>query len=372
MASEVLFFKIEDKSKVDLEKIGEKVFETFADFFDVNDRLAIKTHFGEPKNTTSPSPKFIKAIYKKLEPVVGQIALVDCNVLYKGERTNATSHKNLAIKRGFDFGVIDILDGEIGQPALATPARNAVSTAGWPEALLAGEYEVEIPVVSLNGQAKHFKTAKIGKGLEKYNAILAISHFKGHMACGIGGAIKNIGMGLGSRAGKLAMHKAFRLEVDSAKCAGCGLCQKECPNNAIEIINQKATINYSKCLGCAKCLAICPNSAFLIPWHEGVKDIQEKIGEYALAALAGKKALFVNLLIDITRSCDCMNENQTPFLGDIGILISKDPVAIDQASLDLAGKENFTKGGAINPEAQIVYGQAIGLGKKEYTLKIIN
>lgn len=342
MESEVLFLKIPDKNAVDLEKIGEKVFETFADFFNKSDKVAIKTHFGEPKNTTGPSPKFIKPIYEKVKNIVEYVALVDCNVLYKGERTNATSHKKLAIEKGFDFAPIDILDGEIG------------------------EYETEVTI-----NQKHFKTAKIGKGLEKYNAILAISHFKGHSACGIGGAIKNIGMGLGSRAGKLAMHKAFKLEVDEAKCIGCGLCQRECPNNAVIIENQKAKIIYEKCLGCAKCLAICPNNAFLIPWSCGIDDIQEKIGEYALAVLTGKKAIFVNILLDITQRCDCVNENQKPFLNDIGILISKDLIAIDQASLDLTGKENFTKGGTMNPQTQIDYGQKIGLGSKKHVLKYV-
>lgn len=348
MASEVLFLKIDNNKKVDQKKTSERVFQTFADFFVPQDKIAIKIHFGEPKNTTAINPEFVKGIWKRLVLSVKDIALVDCNVLYKGKRTNKASHEKLAITKGFDFAPIDILDGQIG------------------------ECENEIPVKPANGFiAKHFKTAKIGKGLEKYGSILAISHFKGHSACGFGGTIKNIGMGFGSRAGKMAMHKAFHLEVNAKKCLGCGLCQKECPNNAIIIENNIAKIVYEKCLGCAKCLALCPNNAFIIPWQAGVESIQEKIGEYALAALTGKKAIFVNVLLDITKRCDCVNESQIPFLQNIGILISKNPVAIDQASLDMAGKENFTQNNSINPQIQIDYGEKIGLGQKSYTLKYV-
>lgn len=335
--SKVYFLKLKEKEPEKLTEAGKKISTLFSNFFDLNDKVAVKLHFGEEGSDTYLSPVLVKAIYQNLK--VKEAVLVDCTVLYKSKRSLASSHKKLAQEHGFGFAPIEILDGE------------------------KGDEEIKIPIAK-----KHFSEVKIGKGLEKFNAILAISHLTGHVLTGFGGALKNIGMGFGSKGGKLEMHQVFNLKITRDKCLGCGICQRECPAEAIVIEANKAKIDQEKCIGCGKCIAVCPQEAVSIPWNDGSSsDLQERIVEYALGALKDKKAFFVNVLLDITPACDCRKGKQEPIMENIGILASEDIVAIDQASLELVGKENFEKPGQ-DPSIKIDYAQKLGLGKKNYQL----
>lgn len=338
--AKVYFLKANSQDNI-IQKAKE-IFACFGDFFNRNDRIAVKLHLGERNNKTSISPVFVKAIYENLKPKVKEIVLMDCSVLYKSERAFGESHKKLAYENGFDFAPIIIGDGK------------------------AGELEQKIKV-----NLKHFKQVKIGSELEKYNGILALTHFTGHSASCFGGAIKNIGMGLASKAGKLEQHEAFKIFVDKNRCTACSLCQKECPANAISFVKGKSEIDYKKCIGCGKCIAICPLGAIQIPWgSNSSNDLQERIAEYAFGALKNKKAYFVNVLLNITKKCDCVREKQEPFLKDVGILAGDDIAAIDKASLDLLRAKNF-KIPFSDHFRQINYAQQIGLGKQEYELKLI-
>jgi hypothetical protein len=337
--SKVYFFKIKKQSPEILREAGKKISEVFSDFFGTEDKVAIKLHFGERKSKTHLNPVLVKAIYDRLVRKVKKVVLTDCNVLYKGERSLGSTHKKLAQDNGFDFAPILIADGEKGED----------------------EMKIEL------GQ-KHFKEVKIGAGIKDFNSILAISHFTRHGGSAFGGALKNVGMGFGSKGGKLEMHQAFKLEINSEICVGCGICQRECPAGAIEILQGKAKIDFKKCIGCGRCIAVCPNGAVEIPWGaSSSKDLQERIVEYAFGVLKGKKAFFVNVLLDITPSCDCINSIQKPMVPDIGILASEDIVAIDKASLDLVGKEKF-EGPGVDPMIQINYAEELGLGKRDYQL----
>jgi uncharacterized Fe-S center protein len=341
--AKVYFYKIKKQTPEVLEKAGREVSGIISEIFNSQDDLAVKVHFGEPGNTTYLPPDFAKAVCKELKDKVKNLALVECTVLYKGGRSFGSSHKKVAEDHGFNFAPVEILDGE------------------------RGDEEVKIKI-----DGKHFTEAKIGKGIEKFNSILAISHVKGHMAVGFGGALKNIGMGLGSKGGKMAMHQTFKIAPNPDTCIGCGMCVKNCPAGALSIENGKAKIDYNKCIGCGFCISVCPVGAIEIPWRSGTaKDLQERIAEYSVAVLRGRKSFFVNVLTNITKDCDCHGESQKPIMEDIGILLSDDIVAIDQASLDLVGKDNFTKS-YINPEDQIDHAVLMGLGKKEYTLINLN
>lgn len=198
--------------------------------------------------------------------------------------------------------------------------------------------------------------------------ILSVSHFTGHPITGFGGALKNIGMGLGAKEGKLEMHEAFDLEMDEEKCNACRTCVEICPADAISLKEDHAVIDLDDCLGCGECIAVCPPGAVDLPVEETSSvRLQERIVEYALGTLNGKKPLFISVLIDITELCDCLNIKQDPIVDDIGVLISEDPVAIDQASLDLVGEDKFKED--IDPNIQLRYAEELGLGERKYDLE---
>ena len=322
-------------TKVNFAKNVEKILENI-DYSKLGNKVAIKVHFGEKGCDTYINPELVRKIYKKIESLGKKATLVECNVLYKGSRTNRTDHLETAKSHGFTDMDIDILDGERGED-----------------------------FIEING-------CKLGAGIKKYDSLIVLSHFKGHGMAGFGAAIKNIGMGLGSRAGKLHMHSQVKPQINN-KCVGCGVCVKNCNANAITIINKKAVIDYEKCEGCAMCIAVCPREAANVSWNSGTNDyLQEMIAKYAGAVLnLFPHPIFINVLEKITKLCDCCGSKQRVIIDDIGIVSSTDIVAIDQASLDLVNKYSKNKFDNINDvdkENQLKLAEKLNLGETNYNL----
>ncbi|MBU1726433.1 MAG: DUF362 domain-containing protein, partial [Candidatus Omnitrophica bacterium] len=196
-----------------------------------------------------------------------------------------------------------------------------------------------------------------------------------HIMTGFGGALKNIGMGCAARTGKLAQHSDVSPFVRTKACIGCFICVKSCPADAIEMIKDKARIIKDKCIGCATCIAVCPKFAIDVDWDTGGSKIQQKMIEYAKAVLDTKqdKAVFINFAIKITQECDCIAKDDPRIAPDVGILISKDPVAIDKACFDLVnnacGKDIFREA---HPKRdgmiQLKHAVSMGLGSLDYEL----
>lgn len=323
-------------AKVSFSKDIKKLIDEI-DYSKLGQRVAIKVHFGEKGCDTYLDPKIAKAVYKKIESLGKKPTLVECNVLYKGSRTNSTDHLKTAKEHGFTDMDIDILDGE------------------------KGEKFIEV------------NDCKLGAGIKNYDSLIVLSHFKGHQSAGFGAAIKNIGMGFGSRAGKLHMHSQVSPVIDPEQCIGCGLCVRGCDFNAITITNGKAKIDPAKCKGCAMCISVCPHHAANPPWGSDTNDyLQKMIAKYASAVLTlFPQAIFINVLKNITPLCDCFGGKQKPMMEDIGFLYSTDIAAIDQASLDLANKfshHKFDQINQVNKFNQIKFAQEIKLGSKDYQL----
>ncbi len=311
-----------------------------------NDEVAIKVHFGEKGNTRYVPPGHIRPIIEALRPLKGQLFLTDANTLYRGMRLNATDHLKIAKEHGFDAlkTKIVIADGQ------------------------SGEEEEEVKI-----SGRIFSGVKIARGIARAKALIVISHFKGHILFGFGGALKNLGMGCGSRAGKLEMHSKIKPYVN-AECISCGQCVENCPADAISMRqDEKAVIDPERCIGCAECIAICGSEAIEIPWH-GVTSLEamERCAEYALGAAKGKACVCVNFVNHITKDCDCMPDSEV--IGkDVGLVASADPVACDQASYDLVLKTNrnvdiFRKATGVDGSHITRYGAAIGLGDNRYAL----
>lgn len=325
------------------------------------DLVAIKMHFGERGNLAYVRPQYIRRIVEQVKKAGGRPFLTDANTLYVGSRANAVDHLETAIENGFDYAVV-------GAPLVIADG-------------LSGKDYVSVPV-----NLKHFAEVKIGSAAVHADALLAVTHFKGHEATGFGGTLKNLGMGLGSRAGKQQQHSDVLPHVNEEMCRSCGKCAKWCPASAIKI-EGKAQIQREHCIGCGECTVTCPHNAIAINWKQDPNVIQEKIAEYTAGVLKGKegKTGFITFVTNVSPLCDCCGWNDVPIVGDIGILASQDPIAIDQAAVDLV---NQAKGNphselgqrhaepdkfkVLYPEIdwniQLAYGEKIGLGYRDYEL----
>ncbi|MDD1773641.1 MAG: DUF362 domain-containing protein [Methanomassiliicoccales archaeon] len=364
MESDVYFADMRARRKSDnlVNKVGKLLRMSGLDsIYAKGDLVAIKTHFGEPGNTTFIRPQFLGKIIDVIARKGGKPFLTDANTLYVGRRSNAVDHVTTATRHGFTFPVVNapviIADG------------------------LRGKDQVEVRV-----SLKHCKTVKIAAAASQADSIIGVAHFKGHGATGFGGALKNIGMGFGSRAGKLDMHCDIHPSVKEKKCKSCGLCVRNCPSGAIRLKNV-AVIDEKLCIGCGECCVYCPSRAIEAGGHVGKKVLQEKIVEYCYGVLKDKKGKtgFVNFLVEVTPDCDCPPWSDKPIVPDIGILASKDIVAIDQASADLvnlepgikntrlekslaAGKDKFRAMHKVDWEVQLAYAEKLGLGNRHYRL----
>jgi len=309
------------------------VFERISE--EINGKIAIKVHFGEEGNETYLKPELVKDLTDKLKAT-----LIETNVLYVSKRRYTESHIQLARDHGFDFSPIDIIDSE-GEKVL--------------------------PVNS-----NHFKEVRVGSHLDDYDKVIIFSHFKGHGMSGFGGAIKNVGMGLASIPGKMALHASTIPVYDPQKCISCGLCVKECPGSAISINPLK--IDPDKCIGCGSCIGICPVQSFSVPWRSTERSVfLERLVEYAKGIADNYDLLYINVLANITRYCDCTGWKDKPFMDDIGILASRDIVALEKASHDLVderfgSEDTFQKMNSVSGKNQIEYAAKIGLGNKNYQL----
>ncbi|OUN07677.1 4Fe-4S ferredoxin [Flavonifractor sp. An92] len=273
--------------------------------------VAIKLHFGEPGNLSYLRPNYAKVVADVVKSLGGIPFLTDCNTLYVGRRKNAVEHLDAAYENGYS--------------PFTTGCQILIGDG------LKGTDDVEVPVEG----GEYVKNAKIGRAIMDADVFISLSHFKGHEATGFGGALKNIGMGCGSRAGKMEQHNAGKPDVDQSVCVGCRQCAKQCAQDAISFgENKKASIDHNKCVGCGRCLGMCNFDAISNSNSCANDELNAKIAEYSKAVLWGRPHFHISLVIDISPYCDCHAENDLPILPDVGMFASFDPVALDQACAD--------------------------------------
>ena len=327
------------------------------------DLVAVKLHVGEEGCTTYVRPDFVRVIVDEITTVGAQPFLAETNTLYHGLRSTSIGHLKLAALHGFT-------EANTGAPLIVCDG-------------LTGQNFCEVRI-----DQSHCQEAFIASDIARANALVSVAHFKLHLATGFGGAIKNVAMGCASMTGKLAQHCNVRPFVDAKKCTLCGRCSDVCRYGAVRLEEKAAVLNDSICTGCAECIAVCPTEAIRVKWDATSRDLQERMIEYLYAVVRGKegKMGYLNFVTDVTPGCDCMPFSDAPIVPDIGILASLDPIAIDQASIDLVNQsrgfentalqESFQSGDdkvrAVYPdiawEVQLQYGEQLGLGYRSYRL----
>ena len=332
--------------------------------------VAIKMHFGELGSLASIRPQYVKAVADLVKELGGKPFLTDCNTLYPGSRKHALEHLDCANLNGYN--------------TVTTGCQIIIGDG------LRGTDEVEVPVK--NGE--YVEKAKIGRAIMDADVFISLAHFKGHEMTGFGGAIKNIGVGCGSRAGKMEQHSSGKPAVDESLCRGCRRCATECGSDAITYENNKAHIDEELCKGCGRCIGACAFDAIqTIDWDASDK-LDRKMAEYAQAVCQDRPCFHINMVMDVSPNCDCHAESDAPILPNLGMFASFDPVALDQACVDACQKaqplpnsqladnlanpelechhDHFIDNNPhVNWEETLVHAQKIGMGTREYELVVV-
>jgi len=329
--------------------------------------VAIKIHFGEPGNMAYLRPNYAARMARMLREAGAKPFLTDSNTLYSGGRSNAVDHLQSAAENGYNYisaqCPVIIADGLKGTNVRELPVENG----------------------------KYCTIAKVGAAIADADVIVSLNHFKGHEQTGFGGALKNLGMGAASVAGKLELHSSSKPKIDREECSGCKICVKHCAHDAIHLdSNHKAVISYDRCVGCGQCVALCQYEGAVLDTWDTSANLCCKIVDYTKAILEGKPNMHINFIMNVSPECDCWNYNDAALVPDIGIAASLDPVALDYACANLvtaapalpssritSDRHNYSLEGAdkfhlVHPntdwKAGLLYASETGLGSMDYEL----
>jgi len=352
---------LQNLSKIYLKRLvdwtsAEKINEALADLWQKmseeapqikkDEFMAIKLSFGEEETSGYIKSEWLASLLKLLKEKTENLFFVETNTLYREKRSNSVGHLYVASAHGYD-----------------------IKTTGIPVIIADGLKGREGQYVPIRGI--HFENVKIAKTFCEIDSMVCLSHVTGHMQSGFAGALKNLGMGCASRAGKLLQHSRTLPEISIEKCTGCGACMKICPSNAIGLKKKKGILVKERCIGCGECTVACEAGAIEIKYDENVVKFQEKMVEYALGAkkAIGPKITYINFLYNMTKNCDCMSKNEPSMTPDIGLIGGFNPVIVDKASMDIIGVDVFEQAHpGIDPMVQILHAEKINLGATQYEL----
>ncbi len=375
MASQVFFWNLRASMKAPYPLRIRRLLERtgFAGSVVGGELTAVKIHFGERGVTGHVQPLMLQPILDELIRAGARPFLTDASTLYVGQRGEAVSHAMQAARHGYDPLLL-------GAPVVIADG-------------LKGAAQVALPVPG----GRHFQEAYIAEAIAEADLLVSVNHLKGHELAGFGGALKNLGMGAASKQGKMHQHITTGPKVDIAACKGCGACVGICAAQALALADaldgglegrRHVQLDLAACRGCGACFLACKNGGLTIDWQTDVQGFLERMMEYAAALLLSrpKPSLHVTFVTSVTPDCDCMGFSDAPICPDIGVLASLDPVAIDQAGVDLVnqaeplwpshlpsglkpGQDKFLAlRPGLPPALGLDYAEALGLGSREYEL----
>lgn len=307
----------------------------FINRFDKKYPVVIKMHFGEPGNPNAFNPEDVKPLLKILTDSGFETLLVDTPVTYHSPRNSKLGYEKVVAEHGYDK---------------------------------ISKFLIEDQYIKQRIADSDFEVAKV---LAEAKNLIVLSHVKGHECAGFGGAIKNLGMGALSAASKSFIHDSAKPILDDNLCVGCGTCANLCPAQAIETKNGKMVVDYNKCYGCSICQLYCPHLAL----KPKLRFFDESLAMGAMAAvkLMPKNTYYINVIKRVVQLCDCAGHDSNKLANDVGVLYADNPVAIDQASVDLirknTGYEVFKKANHKDPYSQITYAAKHGSLSAEYELE---
>ncbi|MEF8879449.1 MAG: DUF362 domain-containing protein [Candidatus Thermoplasmatota archaeon] len=329
-SAKVVFFENIKKLSESLEQFDIQSFQ--------NKDVPLKLHMGEKGNKYFPPPGMVKQVVETLQNFDVHPFLFDTIVAYNAKRKTKKGYLQVASDHGFtreNMGCDIIIDNS-GE-SIKVDGRDYI----------------------------------VGDHLLDTSHIFALSHVKGHVSTGFGGTIKNFGMGGVLPETKRAMHHGARPIWKMDNCTYCGVCTELCPFGGIKVDkDKKRWIHDPSCFGCGLCVNVCENNA--LDFKDA--DLQYRLVCSAKASLQDKKVIYFNEMRRISKGCDCDPNSGPVICPDVGYIVSDDPVAIDQASLDLIDEVEpnvFQKHNYVDPSKQVRYGEKLGLGNRNYKLEEI-
>lgn len=338
------------------------VFSKVAPVVSAGDSVAVKVHMGEYGGSGYLRPPMVRRVCDLVREAGGKPFVTDTTTLYPLGRFTASGYLATAARNGFT-------EESVGAPVVIADGEEG--------------YDGALVAIPRRVHDCSLESIKIAAGIHQADCMIVLTHVKGHELAGFGGSIKNVAMGCVTKDSKGAQHRANRAVMEMSKCTGCGQCVEACPFKALSLAQDKVIRDDRKCLDCNNCVYLCPEGVYSLP--AGAKEKFQVYLAHAAAAVLGRfgnKVAFINVIQDVTRSCDCMAPSGFPVVPDIGILSSTDVVAVDKASLDLIAQRKplgqysdisspdiLGKINRTDSLIQIQTAQELGLGSMEYELK---
>ena len=327
--SEVLYARFDDAGwEVSNLEIIAHLFEEFVGkSIHKGERILLKTHFGQWGNLQYLRPSIIRLLVDLIKDKGALVSVGETTGLgydYDGKfggRGTASDYITMAARHGFDMG-----------------------TLGAPIIMLDGELGVDTFSVAINGE--YVQRVDVGRGALHFDKIIMVTHGKGHPNGGIGGSIKNLGIGMVGKYSKAMAHRGQGISIDQNKCLGskCQKCLQYCPKRCISMNENgnSVQINTDECVYCQHCMDICrtvvKQKAISMPWIQSDDEQSRRWAENAAGVIKGlgpERIYYLQFVMDISPMCDCVPATPYFMTSDIGLLAGRDPVAIDQAMLDL-------------------------------------